>query len=1315
MKKFYFLLLFILIAIDTQGFNLRNLNKASGLTNSSVLSIAQDNNGYMLVGTCDRLNIYNGVAMYPLDLNIEQLLIEGHLVFSSIQLVDGRYCIQTNYSLNILDHKKRLITSVEEFRADSKLKQNDKLSLYFISEKGRLVTMSADNTFSQTDIEGVDFHRVVDYYIDSIDRLWIFESGKVPSLYQIEEAEGKVVSLTKIEQDVIDSKVMAASMDSESILYIDENSDLRVVWCSEDGDTFIYNLRSEIEQKGSVSSLAVHNDNYLIGYERSGLSVIVPDGTSRRLVETEIRSGIFSISHDNNREMLWIGTDGQGVYIYSEEHYSIRSFQSRNFAPEISNPIRALYLDEASTLWIGTKGDGMIKVENYDRLGDIDLEDVSRITTANSNLSDNSVFSISRSSRHSNIVWIGTANGLDYLDLSSGEIYRTNLPVGQIYSIYEDSDGTLWMASVGNGIFRVRVDQQDGKISTKIEAKMVLDGGEVSANYFFKVAPYREGELLVANRGMGGYVINTHLNRIIRKVGQRSSVYNRSIDDVFSITSNSDSYIWMATGCAMAEVDNRDSLKIFKGSSEALYGHSIQEILIDNYGYIWATTCNGLVRYDHRSGETLTLDNRSGLDVTEFSNGACFIDHSTGTLLFGGINGFVSIGVESSAIVEPELDGILRLSAVNVGSSWYYSEELLSDDNTLTVSYDQDVLALSFALLDHRAITDYIFEYRLSGSEPWTVSTTGSVLNFINMTSGTYDMQVRVIDRSTGYISEPYSLTMVIDPPWWGSRIAYILYALIMASLILLLVLYILRRNRLREIERLRAISSDHQQQVYESKIRIFNNIAEEFTTPLTIISTPCRNLLEYGGESKFIVENTNLIKENCDKMKDLINDFFSFKESQLSTSDLAVDAIDLSSVVLSQLATYSDLAKEKSLSLNPDVQPKLMLGSDSAVVCSLLSNLFNFILREANINSAVAVTTQSSGDASVIITGRYRSKQGSYDRLGDLLKSFENSNNFLNKEQGIQLKNQLSIHSVHNLINRLGGTMEIESTDGQLSIIIEIPSHIVEAGADAEQSLPSFSEKKRVLIADDNSEMLEYYCAILEGDYTIISTTNPLEVEDIILEQSVDLILMSTKIIALDDFIMIRKIRENPLTINVPIVVISNKPDASEKTKAIEAGVQMHLTKPFGDDYLLSAVRNNIDRSENLQAFMNSPIASIERVKGMAIHKDNVRFMVKVTEIIGNNIQNNELCADYIATELNISTRQLYRKVKEANSLGLKALILQVRMEYAVKQLTGTLLTVDEIINSAGFTSRASFYKAFQQHYGMSPGAYRKAYGSAM
>ena len=112
------------------------------------------------------------------------------------------------------------------------------------------------------------------------------------------------------------------------------------------------------------------------------------------------------LKKDRYQDIIWVGTDGMGIYMCYNEQYSIKSIPKEMALNQFNKPIRALYFDHQQTLWIGSKGSGIMQVPDFNiQTPNFSTEHISCLTTGNSKLTDNSVYCFTR---FGDLLWICT-------------------------------------------------------------------------------------------------------------------------------------------------------------------------------------------------------------------------------------------------------------------------------------------------------------------------------------------------------------------------------------------------------------------------------------------------------------------------------------------------------------------------------------------------------------------------------------------------------------------------------------------------------------------------------------------------------------------------------------------------------------------------------------------------------------------------------------------------------------------------------------------------------------------------------------------
>ena len=1303
--------IFLLVCVTASAYNLRNIAKKEGLTNNSVLSLHQDSKGFIWIGTCEGLNIFNGFNARTYNHSNENMQINGQLIFSSLEIDEHTFAVLTNYGLNIINKNSNKIELYEKYNINTKLKKSKNTPLYFISEDSELVYLNTNYELCTLPLNDLKFLSILDYSIDSKNRLWIFSKGNSSRVIQLEVTKSGEFKTIGTEQALLQNQSMSAAQCLDDfVLMIDPNGMLIEFDMEQESKKVIYSLQNYIKNKGKVESICKLDEDYIIGFARSGVSILQKEEHTNKmeLIETEITTGIFCMMLDRKQNLLWIGTDGQGVFIYSKEEYSIRSYLTERFAPKVNNPIRAIYYDDRSNLWLGTKGNGIIKINNYNIYHNIEESDVEIINSFDLEQTDNSVFEILPDKYHKGIAWLGTEKGLSYLNLTNNKITNINFPIKYIYSICQTDPNTLWAASVGYGIYKIAIKYTNGRIDGRIEELFAIDNNEISSNYFFKVTQKNDSILILSNRSKGCYTLNINTSQIASYIDLHNKASNTAINDIFAAISQQDQ-LWLATGFGLVNFSEKEGVKTYNKSAKLLYGHSIQGIMKDNDANIWAATCNGIVKLNPQTNNTMTLNNKKGLLVEEFSNGAYFYDTVHNILFFGGINGFVAIERNNKANLP--FAAPLELDFVNVAGANYSAMDVLDEDNKLTLDYTQNIFSLTFGLLDYMTNVDYVLEYTMDEDKNWISNENSNTIYFTGMSEGSHQLDVRYLDNNTGLRSEPFTIKIEITPPFYRSTLAYVIFWLLFTAVIVMIVVRIIRKNKRKHREKLEKMARQHKEDVYETKIRLFNNIAKEFTTPLTIIHSPCEKIGNYSQSDDFIKKNMAIIKENCDKMNELINEFMEFKESQEAHKHLSIEKIDISPLTLSKLIQFKDSMDEKGIDFKFDIETGIYWNLDKKLYISIINNLISNAVKECLPNGAILLQVTQQEEKlriNIIYHGRNMTQK-------EMSMQFNRHKLFndLGSGEEIMIGNKLSLLALGGMVEQLGGTIET-SVSKHNSITISLPQNKISAPkGDDKDGKKKFEQldtsKNTILIVDYDKEMLNYYLEIFKDTYNVITLANPMQTVEKLLENSVALLLIDVHLINIDDFEIIKAIRRNKTIMKVPIIATSGKWNETEKVNAIKAGVQMYITKPFSDDFLISAVNNNIVRNESLKEYLNSPISAYETFGGKIQHVEHKRFFQQITEIISANIDNSKLSSEFIADCLNMSVRQLYRKTKDIGVSSPSEIIRDMRLQYASKLLINTKMTIDEVLYNSGFTSRAPFFKLFQQKYGASPGTFRK------
>ena len=115
-----------------------------------------------------------------------------------------------------------------------------------------------------------------------------------------------------------------------------------------------------------------------------------------------------------------------------------------------------------------------------------------------------------------------------------------------------------------------------------------------------------------------------------------------------------------------------------------------------------------------------------------------------------------------------------------------------------------------------------------------------------------------------------------------------------------------------------------------------------------------------------------------------------------------------------------------------------------------------------------------------------------------------------------------------------------------------------------------------RVLVVDDiaaNVRLLE--AKLLVEYYEVLTANDGATALEIVAEAMPDIVLLDVMMPGMDGFEVCQKIKENPLTAHIPVVMVTALSEVSDRVKGLEAGADDFLTKPLNDLALFARIRS--------------------------------------------------------------------------------------------------------------------------------------------
>lgn len=1314
------------------AYSLRQFSNKNGLSNSAILSLYQDHQGVIWIGSCDGLNIFDGTNIHVYNpANPTKASLSGNLINDIMETEKDVLWIQTNYGLDRLDTKLQTSKSFTEFKDKNYMAKSRDNDLFIVKDDGYIYYYQPEKQlFQKLEVAQIAFGHVLSTIIDKNNILWVFTSNNDTRSYQINKnKEG--ITLTPSNLFKHPEQLLWAFAEEDLAYFIDKTYSLYEYDFGNQQQYFIADLKAEVETRGEVSSIIKQQNDYYIGFKSSGLIVLKYMSDQKikyQIQDTEIHSGIFCLMKDKYQDIVWIGTDGQGVYMYFNDAFSITNTLLDTPVYQINNPVRTVYYDEEQTLWIGTKGGGILRIRNYSPETNT-AASFDRISISNSTLTDNTVYCFAPGS--ANRLWIGTENGLNYYSyqnkqLKAFTVIADGKKVKYVHSINELNDTTLWVSTVGEGIVKVILDKAGSSPSVKSATRIVLDDGRMASNYFFTSFQENDSILWFGNRGYGAYRLNVETEQLT-PYRFDNVVNSQTANDIFAIYKNEKGY-WLGTSSGLLHFN--EDYSHYHDRADLFSNNTVHGILEDQQNNLWISTNQGLVRFNPKTNTGQTYDRENGLEVTEFSDGAFYKDLRTETLFFGGTNGFVT--VKPNAYIMADYMPQINLKGLSIFGKEYNIHDFLHDKKgkkILQLDYSQNFFCIDFMAIDYINGNNYSYSYKLDEvSSQWIESGTSASAIFSNLAPGQYTLLVKYKNNMNGKECEPQKLLIQITPPWYLSNWAYILYFILIALFCILAVYRIVHQYRRKQHRMIEKLNREKKEEVYESKLRFFTNITHEFCTPLTLIYGPCEKILAYPQSDSYIRKYGKMIQQNTEKLNGLILELLEFRRLETGHKVLSIQRLSVSDKLRNIAESFCELAENKNLNYRLDIEPDIEWNTDiscfSKIVNNLISNAFKYTPEEGNITIGLKVENQLL-TLNISNSGKGIAKENLakiFDRY-KILDSFEmngkNSRNGLGlaicKNMVTLLNGEINVSSIQNEITTFTVTLPELSPTAQEA---ETPQKVYETGPlntntepmELEQTAVNFDTSKHtVMIIDDDPSMLWFVSEIFVDKYNVLSFNNAAEALASLELKQPDLIISDVMMPEIDGLSFAQKIKQNKLWSHIPLILLSALHHEDDQVKGIEAGAEVYVTKPFNVKYLEKVVYRLIKRESDLKEYYSSIFSSFKVENGNCIHKEDQEFLDKVIETIEKNITNPDLSVELLSSDLGYSTRQFYRKLKPITDKSPADIIKEYRLTMAERLLLTKNYTIEEIMDKTGFNNRGTFYKLFSQRFGMPPRQYRE------
>ena len=910
--------------------------------------------------------------------------------------------------------------------------------------------------------------------------------------------------------------------------------------------------------------------------------------------------------------------------------------------------------------------------------------------------SKTAVFSIYAGSQ--DILWVGT-DGRGLL-----KIFEYASPFRTVHTVYpvrcfsKGEDGTILVGTKGEGI--KLFDKRKRDVLGEITATQGL-----ISNSVYSMRKNSRGDIFIGTEGKGiNYLVRGE--KSLRKlyfpadsitgkerfesIPNYSDLSKEINMDVLSMVRGTDGSLWVGTSYGLNRLMTEEGqirYTSFPGEDD-LEDSAVHGIVEDMAGNLWISTGNGITCIDGHSGRSVQYTSLNGLQNNEFSDGAYFRDNDK-DIFFGGVAGFSYFNPDEMSL--RDYSPQIRLAGLRINNAELNVYDRIKQ-NVLCLDYDEAHVSLSFCVGDFINNENCIFEYRISSiSDEWISNGSNSSISLTRLPPGRYRLDVRYTNGDRVWCKSMFSLNIRMRHPWWFSGWAVIIY--LMLAIFIAYVVCSIIRNRIRMSRRLllEHVEKEQQKKMHESQLNFFENIAHEFFTPLTLIYGPAQQLLERGELDNYTKKYVLLIKNNAERMQQLLNELMEFRKADKGYTILHAETINLNSMLNSIIDNFMLLAGENHIQLSVRIEAIDSFNTDRNVMEKIFFNLISNAFKYTPANGYIQIYLERQADDTV----QFRVRNSGSTGIGLNLT----------KELSDLLGGKISVGS------QLNEYVEFKVVLPQLPMPEKQPEE--DSIKDVTRSLPVslyMHQKFTVLVVEDDYNIRDLLLDILSSKYTVLTANDGLEAIRILQQNLPDLVLCDIIMPELDGLGLIDKIRSDERTAHLPIVSVSAKLSIEDRIEAVEHGADAYITKPFNPRHVLATIEQLLNKRTIMKEYFNSVRSDVTVREGVTLHHEDERLLNDIVGFIEKNIDDEALNPTSVSDFIGMGKTSLYEKLKELTGKTPGEYIRMVRLDHASKLLKTTQLTVQEVMYKSGFSSKSYFYKEFAARFGSSPKEYRKA-----
>jgi len=1292
----------------------QTIDAKDGLADNTVRDITRDSYGYIWVSTINGLSRYDGYRMT----NYMPMQAGGRAndVMAVSETADTTLWMVSVRELFTYDRVKDVWQKDGAERLD-KLGVEGKMSLFYVDDRHNLWVVTEMGLYHY-DYSQRRLQHFSNYSRSAIGHI-VSKNGTtlvVTTDYKIYEVALKENRLNLIAQAPF------GTYDRDSKVFLDTKMNLWILNAhATAGYQWLLALKdrqwrqlSELQEMGNalVNVISEDNDGHIwigsgntdirvYGYQDEFPEKGAPAGT--RLKELmRLKAFLPPTSHvacfylDSNNTM-WVGSAKLGVAFTD-----MNSPRFNHIATTGYEDVSSMLQDAKGNLWVGFDGSGVIMKTPAGA--------VTHYSAAKKMLPSDIVTSLA-TDRDGHIL-VGTyGQGITRISGSSfQQLYPDDSNLRYIKAMTTDAHGSLWVATVDNGVVRIMPD--GNRFNYTSENSPLLSNGILCLAYD------AVNDMVYIGTSVGVSAFDC-TKRSFSQIKEMDELKGSYISTLLICRHN---YVWIGSRNGLWIYSPKEGT-IRHLTTEQGLSHNVIRALAktapskatperEGRACVWASTDNGLTRITSDLQCHPFLDS-DGLHNIVFSTNAA-LTTSDGAALLGSFTGYVRI--ESENIVS-------RLPRLHVEFTEYRINGVTNDQFPIshTMQYG-DRLGISVSAMVPSQTSKIKYQYRFKGEKNW-MRVPGNMLYFVGLQPGRHVLQVKAEipgmtqnandgTSGTNGISE---LTIEVKAPFWLSTPAILFYLLLLGALAYLLYVTIRRRQK-RELAIKQLEMNLEKYEMEEEKIRFFTNISHDLKTPLTLVIAPLEKIRQNNLPHSIRTE-LDVAWRNARQLYDLILQLLDFRKLDVGMEKVNLRHGDIVAFVRQAIQGFAYYATPKQIRLQMQLPPApVMINFDEnkirRIITNLLSNAYKYNADNGQVTVSLDIP-QTDGSQKLVIkvadTGiGIADKQHIFER-------------FVQETHGQEQEGSgIGLHIVKQYVDMMGGHINVTDNEPKGTVFtVTLPiddtadGNVEELTSDNEPLADGLitdngvQDKATILVIDDNTDARLFLQRSLDDEYHVLVAANGKEALQVLARKdNISIIVSDVMMPEMDGIEFFREIKSNISYSHIPVILLTAKSSEENIVAGLEEGVADYITKPFSLAVLRLRIRKVLEWSQNVY---NIVATGIEIKPGeITVSSLDEELISHVIANIEANIQNVDYSVAQLSSDVGMTRGHLYKKLMAITGKSPLEFMRIIKLKRGKSLLDQGRTNISEVADMVGLSAK-QFAHYFKLMYDDTPSEYLK------